>query len=85
MWCVVYEPLQLGSQPEAGVTAMARQTRTKQQIMSLLRRLGNENNEVDEAERLLPDPVDLDRDADLLRKLGLTVDSAVNELGGSPY
>lgn len=63
---------------------MAAQTRTKQQILALMRRLGK-TDRIDEARQLLPDLVDLDRDGHLLTQLGISVDSAVNELGGSPY
>ena len=63
---------------------MAGQTRAKRDIVALMRRLGK-SDRIDEAERILPDPVDLDRDAHLLAQLGIGMDSAFNELGGSPY
>lgn len=59
-------------------------TRSKHDVLALMRRLGK-NDRIDEAERILPDPVDLDRDAHLLTRLGLGVDSAFNEMGAGPY
>ena len=58
--------------------------RSKQDVLALMRRLGK-GDKIEEAERILPDPVDIDRDAHLLTRLGIGLDSAVNELGGSPY
>jgi hypothetical protein len=58
--------------------------RSKHDVLALMRRLGKVDK-LDEAERILPDPVDIDRDAHLLTQLGMSIDSAVNELGGSPY
>jgi hypothetical protein len=63
---------------------MAAGTRSKRDIVALMRRLGR-TDRIDEAERILPDPVDLDRDAHLLTQLGMGMDSAFNELGASPY
>lgn len=63
---------------------MAGATRSKRDVLMLMRRLGK-NDRIDEAERILPDPVDLDRDAQLLTRLGMGVDSAFNEMGASPY
>ncbi len=63
---------------------MAGQTRTKHEILALMRRLGK-HERIDEAEQILPDLVDLDHDGYLLTRLGMSIDSAVNELGGSPY
>ncbi len=63
---------------------MAGQTRTKHDILALMRRLGK-TDRIDEAERILPDPVDLDRDGHLLTQLGMSLDSAYNQLGASPY
>ena len=63
---------------------MAGATRSKRDVLALMRRLGK-NDRIDEAERILPDPVDLDRDAHLLAQLGIGMDSAFNQLGASPY
>ena len=47
-----------------------------------MRRVGR-TDRIEEADRILPDPVDLDRDAHLLARLGMSLDAAFNELGGS--
>src|ERR1700712_2274175 len=71
-------------QSDIGVMTMAGQTRPKRDVLALMRRLGK-NDRIEEAERILPDPVDLERDGDLLTGLGMGVDTAYNELGASPY
>jgi hypothetical protein len=48
-----------------------------------MRRLGMEDK-IDQALRELPDVIDIDRDANKLRQLGLGLDTVVDELGGSP-
>jgi hypothetical protein len=63
---------------------MAGQTRPKRDVLALMHRLGKADR-IAEAEKILPDPVDLDRDGHLLTRLGMSVDSAYNELGASPY
>lgn len=63
---------------------MAPETRSKRDILALMRRVGR-TDRIEEADRILPDPVDLDRDAHLLARLGMSLDAAFNELGGSPY
>ena len=63
---------------------MAGGTRTKHDVLTLMRRLGK-HDRIEEAEHILPDPVDLDRDAHLLTQLGLSMDSAFNQMGASPY
>jgi hypothetical protein len=63
---------------------MPGQTRPKRDVLALMRRLGK-TERIDEAERILPDPVDLDRDGHLLTQLGMGMDTAYNELGASPY
>jgi hypothetical protein len=57
---------------------------SKQDVIALMRRLGR-TDRIAEAQEILPDPVDLQRDSHLLMRLGLNLDHAVNELGGSPY
>jgi hypothetical protein len=56
---------------------------SKKAVVNLLRRLGY-TDRIAEAERELPDPVDLERDRALLERLGLERDAVINELGGSP-
>ena len=58
--------------------------RSKQEVLELMRRLGMQDR-IPEAERDLPDVVDLDRDGHLLARLGLGVDALVNRMGGSPW
>jgi hypothetical protein len=57
---------------------------TKEQVLALMRRLGM-NDRLDEARRILPDTLDMDRDGPLLDQLGLSLDEAVNRLGGSAW
>ena len=57
---------------------------TKAQVIAIMRRLGMEDK-IDRANRELPDVIDLERDSDKLRQLGLSLDTIVNELGGSPW
>jgi hypothetical protein len=59
--------------------------REKQEVLAVMRRLGMADK-VEEAEALLPDVVDLDRDWELFLTLGidLNVDTLKNRLGGSP-
>jgi hypothetical protein len=56
---------------------------SKQSVLDVMRRLGMQA-QIPEAERLLPDPVDVQRDGDLLARFGLGVDAVINDLGGSP-
>jgi hypothetical protein len=57
---------------------------TKAQVVAIMRRLGMEDK-IDQALRELPDVIDIDRDANKLRQLGLGLDTVVDELGGSPW
>ena len=57
---------------------------TKAQVVAIMRRLGMDDK-IDQAMRELPDVIDLDRDGNKLRQLGLGLDTIVNELGGSPW
>jgi hypothetical protein len=61
---------------------MSVRTRSKRDVLVLMRRLGLQDR-IAEAERDLPDVVDLDGDAAILSRLGLGVDAAVDGLGGS--
>jgi hypothetical protein len=49
-----------------------------------MRRLGL-HDRIEQAERDLPEVVDLRRDGEVLERLGLSVDRAVNGLGGSAW
>ncbi|MEU8606599.1 hypothetical protein AB0C29_01135 [Actinoplanes sp. NPDC048791] len=59
--------------------------RTKTQVLAVMRRLGLADK-ISEAEALLPDVVDLDRDAALFAAWGidLDVDALMDRLGGGP-
>ena len=49
----------------------------------MLRRTGF-GEVADEALRLLPDPVDLDRAVEILQLYGVTKDELISRMGGSP-
>ena len=59
-------------------------TRYKKDVLELMRRLGMEDR-IPEAERELPEVIDLDRDGRLLAQFGLGVDALVNRMGGSAW
>jgi hypothetical protein len=67
-----------------GVQTMDAHHPSKQQVIELMRRLGM-HDRVAEAERDLPDIIDLERDGAVLARLGLSVDAAVSQLGGSAW
>jgi hypothetical protein len=50
----------------------------------LLLRAGYSRERIEELLRHLPDPIDADRDADVLFKLGLSRGSLMDRMGGSP-
>jgi hypothetical protein len=50
----------------------------------MLRRAGYSKQDIEDMLRSLPDPIDADRDAAELMKLGLTVDRLRDRMGGSP-
>jgi hypothetical protein len=58
--------------------------RAKADLMSVLRRAGIPGDTVQTLESLLPDPVDLRRDGDLLARYGVTRDGLIDRMGGSP-
>ena len=64
--------------PVGGVVS---QLRSKRSILDVMRRAGMIDR-VSEAEHRLPDPVDLDTDSDLSLRLGLSIGSLVDRLGG---
>lgn len=55
----------------------------KQEVIELLRRAGH-HEVAEEAERSLPDPVDLERAAAFGLQYGVTRDDLISRLGGSP-
>ena len=52
-------------------------------MLRVLRRAGITEN-VDELALVLPETVDLDRDAELLARHGISHDELISRLGGSP-
>jgi hypothetical protein len=58
--------------------------RPRGDIVDIMRRIGLEDR-VAEAQRILPEVVDLDRDEQLLYRLGLSLDRIVDDLGGSAW
>jgi hypothetical protein len=58
--------------------------RPRGDIVDIMRRIGLEDR-VAEAQRILPEVVDLDRDEQSLYRLGLSLDRIVDELGGSAW
>lgn len=58
--------------------------RDKDEVRKVLTRCGFERQRIDDALAELPDPIDIDRDADVLSHYGITRDNLTNLLGGSP-
>lgn len=58
--------------------------RTRNEIEQVMRRIGL-SDRIGEAHRVLPEVVDLDRDALLLLGLGLSMDRIADELGAGPW
>ena len=56
---------------------------SRQEVVAILRRTGY-TELADEALRVLPDPVDLDRLQAFLQPRGVTKDDIISEMGGSP-
>jgi hypothetical protein len=57
--------------------------RSKQDVLDTLRRAG-QYGLIEGREDELPDPIDLDRDEELLANLGITRGHLVASMGGSP-
>jgi hypothetical protein len=58
--------------------------RNRSEIEQVMRRIGLAGR-IEEAHRLLPAVVDLDRDAQLLLRLGLSIDRIADDLGAGPW
>ena len=56
---------------------------SKQHVIDLLRKAGYPEA-ADEAIRDLPDPVELDHAAAVLQQYGITKDTMISDIGGSP-
>ena len=61
-----------------------RHLRSKAEVLAVLRRAGVPEATVEALDAQLLDPVDVDRDANLLLRYGLTVDFLIDRMGGSP-
>jgi hypothetical protein len=62
---------------------MAEMRYSRQEVVSIMRRTGY-TELADEAERVLPDPVDLDQLEAFARQHGVSKDDMISEMGGSP-
>jgi hypothetical protein len=58
--------------------------RRKAEILAILRRAGYSEEAVEALDAELPDPVDVDRDGNVLLRYGITLDSVIDRMGGSP-
>ena len=58
--------------------------RTRAEIEQIMRRIGLADR-IEDAHRELPEVVDLDRDALLLLRLGLSIDRIADALGSAPW
>ena len=61
-----------------------RHLRSKAEVLAVLRRAGVSEATVAALDAQLRDPVDIDRDANLLLRYGLTLDVLIDRMGGSP-
>jgi hypothetical protein len=68
------------------LTAMSgeRHLRSKAEVLAVLRRAGVSEATVAALDAQLRDPVDIDRDANLFLRYGLTLDVLIDRMGGSP-
>jgi hypothetical protein len=58
--------------------------RRKAVILAVLRRAGYSEQTVAALDAELDDPVDIDRDANVFLRHGITIDSVIDRMGGSP-
>jgi hypothetical protein len=61
-----------------------RALRSKAEVLKVLRRSGVDEETIRALEVALRDPVDIERDANLFGRYGITRDALVNRMGGSP-
>jgi len=67
-----------------GPRRTSRNERTRAEIEQLMRRIGLADR-IEDAHRRLPEVVDLDRDAEVLLRLGLSIDRVADALGSAPW
>jgi hypothetical protein len=58
--------------------------RRKTEILAVLRRAGYSEQTVSALDAELQDPVDVDRDANVFLRHGITLDRIIDRMGGSP-
>jgi hypothetical protein len=58
--------------------------RRKADVLAVLRRAGVSEQTVEALDAELRDPVDVDRDANVFLRHGLTLDRLIDRMGGSP-
>jgi hypothetical protein len=58
--------------------------RSKAEAVEVLRRAGVPEETIRELMAALPDPIDMERDANLLASYGITREHLVDRMGGSP-
>jgi len=63
---------------------MTQVQRSKADVLAIMTRIGIDEELIAEAARILPDPVDLDRDQRVLARFGLSRGGLVDRMGGSP-
>jgi hypothetical protein len=59
-------------------------TRRKAEVLATLRRAGYSEQTLEALDAELPDPVDIDRDGNVFLRHGITLDSIIDRMGGSP-
>jgi hypothetical protein len=72
--------MQAGKKAQAPFEAV----RSKDAVIRTLRRAGVLPETIAVLQRQLPNPVDLDRDGNLLLSYGITMDRLIDRFGGSP-
>ena len=66
------------------MTSSSNQLRTHESAAGVLRRAGHSDEFLDEVLSHLPDPIDLQRDQEILARYGLSRERLMERMGGSP-
>jgi hypothetical protein len=74
----------IGSIAYAHLVSGEPHVRRKADVLAVLRRAGFSEQTVEALDAELKDPVDVDRDANVLLRHGITLDRLIDRLGGSP-